>query len=217
MPSSDPQNTDAINSNPITSDSSKESDYSCEQQTLLLKLARDSIQYGLTTGQSLKPDKTNVDPRLLALGACFVTLTVDEQLRGCIGTLEPHESLFDAVAYYSHQAAFCDPRFSPLSAEELGGICIEISVLSPMESIEVVDEEDLLQKLQPGIDGLWMENGARRATFLPQVWDKIPEPRKFVEQLKLKAGLTKDYWSDQIQWHRYSVFSMEEKNLEREK
>ena len=191
-------------------DYSNEPEYSADQQAVLLGQARASIRHGLTTGQSFDPDKSNIDPQLLAPGACFVTLTIDGQLRGCIGTLEPRESLLAAVVYYSYQAAFCDPRFSPLSKEEFDRIRIEISVLSPMESIEVSDEEGLLQTLRPGIDGLWMESGTHRATFLPQVWDKLPDPTRFVEQLKLKAGLTKDYWSDQIRWHRYHVFSMEE-------
>ncbi|MCW8884844.1 MAG: AmmeMemoRadiSam system protein A [Motiliproteus sp.] len=181
------------------------------QQNQLLSLARQSIGNGL----GLQPGfKVNLDDYVEALqipAACFVTLTINGQLRGCIGTLEARDPLVEAVAYYAHSAAFSDTRFSPLSEADLDTVQIEISLLSPMEKLDVDSEHDLLQQLRPHVDGLWIEEGTHRATFLPQVWEKLPEPKQFLEQLKLKAGWSSDYWSENIQCYIYTVIMFEEK------
>ncbi|WP_421861905.1 AmmeMemoRadiSam system protein A [Motiliproteus sp.] len=140
--------------------------------------------------------------------ACFVTLHQrdDHQLRGCIGTLDDERTLADAVAYYARQAAFHDPRFSPMRADELAGISIEISLLSPLQPLRVESEAELLQQLRPGIDGLKLESELHRATFLPQVWEQLPQSDDFVARLKAKAGLAPDYWSDTLRWSVYQVW-----------
>ncbi|MEH6472953.1 MAG: AmmeMemoRadiSam system protein A [Halopseudomonas sp.] len=147
--------------------------------------------------------------------ACFVTLhEIDNQrLRGCIGTLEADKPLAQAVAYYAEQAAFHDPRFSPLRADELAKVEIEISVLSGLTPLPVKSEAELLSRLKPNIDGLWLQAGAARATYLPQVWQQLSEPSQFVSSLKQKAGLDANSWSDSFAWSTYSVQHFSEAQL----
>lgn len=137
--------------------------------------------------------------------ATFVTLTLGGQLRGCIGSLSARKSLREDVTSNARSAAFEDPRFPPLTAAELEGLSVEVSVLAPADPIECSSEDELLTALQPGVDGLILECGPHRSTFLPQVWENCSEPRLFVEALKRKAGLSSDFWSDEIRFSRYSV------------
>ncbi len=186
-----------------------------QQQCQLLQLARRSIEQGLQSGTQLQPRVEDFDPDLQQPAACFVTLTMDDGLRGCVGTLEPSQSLLQAVAHYAYSAAFADSRFRPLTAAELARTRIEISVLSPLQGLEVASEAELAGILRPGIDGLWLQIDQHRATFLPQVWEKLPKPEDFIQQLKLKAGLSRTFWSKHLNCRTYTVFSMFEPPLDR--
>ena len=169
----------------------------------LLALARHAIAARL--GQATAPFEAPPLPELTAPGASFVTLTQDNALRGCIGSLEAHRPLADDVVANALAAAFRDPRFPPLAADELAVTRIEVSLLAPAEPLPCADEAEALERLRPGIDGLILSCGAQRATFLPQVWDSLPQPHDFLAQLKRKAGLPADYWSPQLKLERYRV------------
>ncbi|MCM8623784.1 MAG: AmmeMemoRadiSam system protein A [Candidatus Accumulibacter sp.] len=167
----------------------------------LLSIARNAIakRFGLAA-RAVDPL-----PELAEPAATFVTLTQDGRLRGCIGSLEAHRPLATDVAENAVAAAFLDTRFAPLSQAEFVRTCVEVSLLTPAEPFAVVDEADALARLRPGIDGLIVSYGRRRATFLPQVWESLPEPRQFLAQLKLKAGLPADFWHQQLVLARYGV------------
>ena len=138
-------------------------------------------------------------------GATFVTLKQDGELRGCIGSLEAHRLLAIDVRRNALAAAFNDPRFAPLAAGELDVTTVEVSLLSPASRFAVADEEDLLARLEPGVDGIVLELGRRRATFLPQVWESLPDPRDFIGALKRKAGMPANFWSPEMRVSRYTV------------
>ncbi|MBC5767378.1 AmmeMemoRadiSam system protein B [Ramlibacter albus] len=144
-------------------------------------------------------------PWLREPGATFVTLKQQGNLRGCIGALQAHRPLIDDVKHNAVAAALHDTRFSPVTAEELDSISVEVSLLSPPEPVHVRSEEDALQQLRPGIDGVILHRGARRATFLPQVWEQLAHPRQFLAHLKQKAGLPATYWDDGMRIERYTV------------
>ena len=169
--------------------------------TILLPIARASI--ALALGLSASADEEAV--WLEEPAACFVTLTHGGQLRGCIGSLEARRSLLADVKANAVAAALHDPRFRPLSKEELDGTHIEVSVLSPTQPFDVSDEADALAQLRPGLDGVVLTYGHARSTFLPQVWEQLPDRKAFLAQLKRKAGLAGDFWSDAIRLQRYSV------------
>ena len=147
------------------------------------------------------------DP-LEAPRATFVTLRKHGKLRGCIGSLEGSTPLPESVWANARKAAFHDPRFDPLSNEEFEHIEIHISILSPLEKMRVESEIDLLRQLRPGVDGLVLEDHPNRATFLPAVWESLPEPREFVHELQIKAGLRAGHWSRSIQLWRYTAHSI---------
>jgi hypothetical protein len=144
-------------------------------------------------------------PELSHPAASFVTLTQQGRLRGCIGSLEATRPLATDVADNAVAAAFRDTRFTPLTSAESALTRVEVSLLSPSEALEFADEADAIARLCPGVDGLVLRHSGRRATFLPQVWETLPDPRQFVAQLKLKAGLPADFWDDEITLARYSV------------
>lgn len=171
--------------------------------TALLRLARGSIEHGVIHGKPLPVRIDGWPPALSDRAATFTTLRLDGELRGCCGRLEAAEPLAADVVRSAFQAAFRDSRFDPVGADELDAIRLEVSVLSPLESIPVTDEADLLERLMPGRDGLVIIEGARRATFLPKVWDTLPDPRLFLAQLKIKCGLPDNYWSDRLEFQRY--------------
>lgn len=137
--------------------------------------------------------------------ATFVTLEIGGQLRGCIGMLEAHRPLANDVAENAFSAAFRDPRFPPLSDVEFDDLEISISVLSPPEEMSFSSEKDLLDQIRPGIDGLILEEGFRKGTFLPSVWEQLSEKEAFLEHLKQKAGLPPGYWSDTLRVFRYTA------------
>ena len=180
------------------------------ERARLLEIARQSISSGLTSGKALQVDVARIDANLQTVAAVFVTLTRAGQLRGCIGSPQAREPLAQAVANSAFSAAFRDYRFPSLRADEIDAIRIEISVLSEMEPIEAETRQALLDSLQPGVDGLLLEDRGCRSTFLPQVWEKIASPTEFLEQLCLKAGLDAGYWSGTLRFHRYHTLSFSE-------
>ncbi len=192
---------------------SAESVSSSEKSTLLIGLAREAIEREL--GKDVERALVSAqDAELLAWlaapAATFVTLTRDGRLRGCIGTLEARRALRDDVVGNACAAAFEDPRFTPLTVEELDGLRVEVSLLSPATPIDCHSEAELLGAVRPGVDGLVLECGKQRATFLPQVWGELPEPSEFLAALRRKARLESDFWSDEMRFWRYTVEKFEE-------
>jgi len=169
----------------------------------LLAIARETLAADL--GGELVPLPTAA--WLQEEGACFVTLHRGGELRGCIGTLIARRPLVTDVQANARAAAFDDPRFPPLQALELAGLSIEVSLLSKLELMEFESEEDLIRQLRPGADGLLLELGFYRGTFLPAVWRSLPESRLFLRKLKSKAGLSEDFWSDDLSVRRYTTRS----------
>lgn len=172
----------------------------------LLTIARGAIgaRLGVSVASAPRHDA------LAQPAATFVTLKRDDELRGCIGSLEALRPLGVDVRENALAAAFRDPRFPPLAAAEFESTSVEVSLLSPSEPVVVVDEEDLVARLCPGIDGLIIAYGRRRATFLPQVWESLGEPRQFLAALKRKAGLPADFWSAELKIARYGVIKWAE-------
>jgi AmmeMemoRadiSam system protein A len=144
-------------------------------------------------------------PALAQLGATFVTLTQAGQLRGCIGSLEAWRPLDADVRANAKAAAFRDPRFASLTRDELDRTRVEVSLLTPPVPFEFTDEADAIARMRPGIDGMILECHGRRGTFLPQVWESLPDPRQFFAHLKQKAGFAADFWSPDIRLYRYEV------------
>lgn len=143
-------------------------------------------------------------------GASFVTLTQQGDLRGCIGSLEAHRPLGLDVRENALAAAFRDPRFAPLAVEEFEHTRVEVSLLTPAMAISFRDEADFLAQLRPGVDGIVFQYGRHRSTFLPQVWESLPEPQQFMQQLKRKAGLPPNFWHETVSIARYEVTKWKE-------
>jgi len=163
-----------------------------EEKEILLKVARQSLELALR-GEQLPPLIAET-PLLKADGATFVTLTINGRLRGCIGALEPYQPLIEDVREHALAAAQNDYRFNPVRPEELEKIEIEISRLTPPVPLSYKDADDLLKKLRPNIDGVVLKDGHRRATFLPQVWEKLPDPKIFLSELCAKMGAPSNIW-----------------------
>lgn len=177
---------------------------------LLLPVARGEISTALG-----RPEKTvdETQPWLHEKAASFVTLTMHQKLRGCIGSLEAHRPLLMDVKANAFAAAFRDPRFTPLSLAELDATEIEISLLSPKQAMSFSREQDALAQLRPQVDGIVFEYGQYRSTFLPQVWEQLPDAETFMAHLKHKAGLSPRFWHDDIRLYRYTVTKFKEKDL----
>jgi AmmeMemoRadiSam system protein A len=168
-----------------------------EERDLLLKLARQALE-SVVSGGRLEPlDLELTSETLRCEGASFVTLTKHGQLRGCIGALEPYQPLVEDVREHAIAAASQDYRFSPVIPSELADISIEISRLTVPKPLDYKDADDLIAKLRPGIDGVVLKHGYRRATFLPQVWEKIPDPVEFLSHLCNKMGAPANSWRTQ--------------------
>ena len=177
----------------------------------LLTLARETIARHLRGEGSPPVDMDAVSEGLRRDGASFVTLTKDGALRGCIGSLEPRRPLVLDVRENAVAAAFHDPRFPPVSTEELGDLRVQVSVLSVPQPLSYDGPKDLIAKLRPGVDGVVIESGWNRATFLPQVWEKLPDPHQFLEHLCLKAYLSADaYRRPGLDVYTYQVEKFEE-------
>jgi len=176
-------------------------------QEALLRVARASIRYGLEQGTALPVEPTAFSAPLQEQRASFVTLLKKGRLRGCIGHLEASQPVVADVAANAYSAAFEDPRFPSISSAELPLLEIHISLLTPAEPLQIGSEAELINLLQPGVDGLILEDGYHRGTFLPSVWEQLPNPGTFVTQLKLKAGLPADHWSETLRVYRYRTES----------
>jgi AmmeMemoRadiSam system protein A len=165
-----------------------------EEQKVLLRLAREAMERGVKGEELPSLDPSSLSPALCEAGSSFITLTAHGQLRGCIGSLEPYESLVEDVREHAVAAALNDPRFPSVREDELNGIQIEVSRLTCPIPLEYEDANDLLSKLHPYLDGVILRDAFRRATFLPQVWEKIPDPVEFLNNLCYKMGVEHDLW-----------------------
>lgn len=163
-------------------------------KAFLLTLARQTIEDHLKGVKAPKLDFDRLSNQLTSKGASFVTLTYRGYLRGCVGSLEPVQPLVEDVREHALDAAFQDYRFPPVQLKEMDGIAIEISYLTKPEALEYSDLNELLKKIRPNIDGVVIRDGMRRATFLPQVWEKIPDPQDFMGELCMKMGAPADLW-----------------------
>jgi AmmeMemoRadiSam system protein B/AmmeMemoRadiSam system protein A len=175
------------------------------QRKQLLHLARNMILHGLEGGGDYNIALKNYHPQLREQRGSFVTINHNGQLRGCIGSISPARALVLDVAQNATAAAFKDPRFQPLKIEEYPQIELHISVLSPARSLQVDSRQALIDKLKPGIDGLILRQGNHSATYLPSVWEKIPQPQQFVAELRKKAGLAAQGWSDDMEVLTYTT------------
>lgn len=186
--------------------------FTLSQRRQLLALARKSIESGLNEDIPLIVQTDDYDPSLASPGAAFVTLEKNGELRGCIGSVEAYRPLVEDIAQNAWNAAFRDPRFSPVASVELPQLQIEISILTQPVQMTIHSEEELKQQLRPGQDGLILSEGYHRGLFLPAVWDKLPDVESFVQHLKQKAGLPTDYWSSTIRCKRFASFEFSEEN-----
>lgn len=184
--------------------------YLCDnERKLLLDTAHQSIVYGVTETRPMQVELDHFPKSLTSIRATFVTLTINGKLRGCMGTLDAFRPLLCDVSDNAYSAAFSDPRFDAVTSGELDGLSFHISILSPANELVFASEQDLINQLQPNIDGLILQEGQQRATFLPAVWESLSDPSSFLNHLKQKAGLPYDYWSDQIRIFRYETESVE--------
>jgi len=175
---------------------------------LLLRTASEAVAYGLSHGRAMTPRTDGLPGRLIVPRATFVTLQLAGRLRGCIGTLIAARPLIQDIAWNAFAAAFRDPRFPPVNVGELVLLNYHISVLSPPEPMTFQDEADLLSQMRPGVDGLLLTDREHRGTFLPSVWEQLPDPLTFLQHLKRKAGLPVDHWSDTLKVERYTAESI---------
>ena len=167
----------------------------------LIAIARDAITQGPEPRGAFAWD----DEWLRSPAASFVTLREAGELRGCIGSVDAYRPLGDDVAHNAQAAAYRDPRFPPVTAAEIPGLDVEVSVLTPRVPFAVASEDDALARLRPGVDGLYLEYQDFRATFLPQVWENLPDPRDFLDELRRKARLPARFWHPDLRLSRYGV------------
>ena len=177
------------------------------QRDQLLTICHQSLSHAVTHGTPLPLSVADFEPPLTAHRATFVTLRIEGELRGCMGSSEAVRPLVEDVAHNAYAAGFLDPRFPALAATEIDSLDFHISVLSELQEMSFSSEEDLLRQVRPGIDGLLIQGEHRRGTLLPSVWDMLGEPRRFLRELKAKAGLAPDYWSDSLRVFRYTTES----------
>ena len=165
-----------------------------EEQQLLLELARGALGEVLSDQKISPLDESSLPPKLLKKGATFVTLTKQGMLRGCIGALLPTVALAQDVREHAVAAATQDYRFPPVTLSELPEISIEISRLTLPRALDYETPDQLIEQIRPGVDGVTIMDSYRRATFLPQVWEKLPEPPEFLNHLCNKMGARPDLW-----------------------
>ncbi len=176
-----------------------------DEKEVLRQVASESIRCGLRDGHPLTVLPREYSPRLQAPGAVFVTLESGGGLRGCIGSYLAKRPLVEDVAENAFAAAFRDPRFPPLTESEMADLELHLSLLTPPAQLDVGSRAELLEKLRPGLDGVLLEDPPHRSTFLPQVWDALPDPEKFLDELFLKGGMARTHWSETLQVFRYRV------------
>jgi hypothetical protein len=179
-----------------------------QQKQTLRDVARGSIAHGLSHGSPMPVKPSDYPPALQQRFAVFVTLHLEDQLRGCIGNTEPVASLVEDTSRNAFAAAFQDPRFGPVTQHEYARLDLKLSILTPPVPLHASSEDELIAKLRPGEDGLVLTAGHRRSTFLPAVWDMLEEPRRFLAHLKMKAGLAPDAWPDDLRFQRYTAISV---------
>jgi len=179
--------------------------YNSHERETLLATSKKSIANGLISRQEPALEINIFPKNLIVPGASFVTLYLHKRLRGCIGSLLARQPLIVDVANNAYNAAFRDPRFKPVTVDEYTDLELEISILTKPQHIYFKSEQDLISKLRPGIDGLILSDQGHRGTFLPSVWEQLPDPQEFLKHLKLKAGLPTDYWSDTITIENYTT------------
>ena len=183
------------------------------QRATLIDVARRSIEHGLATGRPLPVTPSEYHRDLKAVRASFVTLQIHGQLRGCIGHLEAVQPVVVDVAENAFAAAFRDPRFKPLTAQEWPEVEVHLSLLTAPERMHFDDEADLIRQMRPREDGLILQDGPNRGTFLPSVWDSLPDPVDFLIHLKHKAGLAANHWSERLEVYRYQTESFGDHEL----
>ncbi len=187
-----------------------------EQGKILLQIARTAISRALhVPGTSAAEVEENMS-WLSKPGATFVTLTQWGELRGCIGSLQACDPLIEDVSNNAVSAALYDPRFLPLAADELDTVNLEVSLLSELQSLGFTSEADALAQLRPDIDGIVFEYGPYRSTFLPQVWESLPQPQQFLARLKSKARLSENFWAEDVKLSRYTVSKWRETDYSKE-
>ncbi len=168
--------------------------YSSEEISVLLQLSRRALVAAGEGKLYPLPEPEQFPAALAEPRACFITLMMDGRLRGCIGTVMARMPLCQEVVYSTYQSAVHDPRFLPVTPEEVPHILIEISVLTPPQPLEYANSRQLLSRLRPGVDGVILRYGARTGTFLPQVWERITRPEDFLGALCHKMGLPTNFW-----------------------
>jgi hypothetical protein len=171
----------------------------------LLDLAEGAIAEGLAGHRPSVPPEELLPPSLRQRRGVFVTLTVEGDLNGCIGSIEGVEPLGHGVARHAWSAAFADPRFPPLQRHELGRLRIEVSVLSPLAAVPAASREELIGQLRPGVDGLLLATRNQSAVFIPAVWHQLPDPRSFVDRLQAKAGMRPGSWPHDMSAWRFTA------------
>ncbi|MDB9822074.1 AmmeMemoRadiSam system protein A [Deltaproteobacteria bacterium] len=177
----------------------------------LLAVARNTIEKNLFNKVDQEQEDSDLLPKYQEKRGTFVTITIDENLRGCIGHIIPQESLIEGIRVNAINAAFRDPRFQPLSKEEWEKIKVEISILTEPKPLEYSDADELLRRLSPGVDGVILKKGFLQATFLPQVWDQLPDKKDFLTHLCIKAGLDGYAWkNERLEVLTYQVQAFEE-------
>ncbi len=183
-----------------------------ERGKALVRIARESLAEALGLGamDTHGRDGLHGEPWLQENGATFITLMANGELRGCVGSIQAHRPLLEDLKSNVRSAAFNDPRFSRVEPRELADLSVEVSLLSNPEPFPVESEDDAVARLLPGVDGVILELGPARSTFLPQVWEQLPDPRQFLAHLKVKAGLPANFWSPQIRLSRYTVEKFKE-------
>jgi MEMO1 family protein len=182
-----------------------------EEQDFLIKLARDTIKEYLKTGKKPKVNESKLTPALKKVQGCFTTLNKNNELRGCIGHIIPQEELYKCVMDNAINAALNDPRFDPVEYDELKDIKIEISVLTIPQKLDFSSSEDLKKKLRPMVDGVVLKQGWHQSTYLPQVWEQLPDKEEFLSSLCEKGGMESDCWKDKkTEVYTYQAFVFEE-------
>lgn len=192
---------------PMSSPDQQEAILSRADRDTLIQLAGDSISHGLKENRPIPVVISDYPDTLQQTRASFVTLKIHDRLRGCIGHLEAIQPLVKDIAENAFAAAFQDPRFPAVTEDERPLIQIHLSLLTAAKPLSFGSESELLKLLQTGKDGLILEEGQRRGTFLPAVWEQLPEPEDFLRHLKNKAGLPGDYWSKTLRVSRYTTES----------
>lgn len=172
---------------------------------VMFAIAESAIIEGLRGRRPSTPSLESLTPSLREPRGVFVTLTVDDELNGCIGSLSGEEPLGQGVARHAWSAAFADPRLPALRWSDWAGLVIEVSVLSPLEEIPARTRREVIEEIRPGVDGVLISAGARRGVFLPAVWEQLPEPEDFLDHLLLKAGMSSRSWPEGMEAWRFTA------------